>query len=219
MITTELEFASAKSKQLILLECQQCKQHFQKPKSAIKRALAGDKHTKCLYCSQNCQNKSMYIRLTIPCAECSMEVIRRPHKISSSGNVFCNHSCAGKYNNRNKSTGYRRSKMEIFFESQIKENYPDLIFISNDRGLIGLELDFLFPELKFALELNGIFHYKSIYKNFEITQANDQRKLSLCQSKGFELYVLDISRGKHFLIKQGEMFWTIFNQALKEKLG
>jgi hypothetical protein len=111
--------------------------------------------------------------------------------------------------------------MESFFELKIKETYPDLIFVSNDRDLIGFELDFLFPELKFALELNGIFHYEPIYKNknFEIIQANDQQKLSLCRAMGVELYVLDISKCKHFSEKQGEIFWSIFNQTLKEIMG
>lgn len=46
----------------------------------------------------------------------------------------------------------------------IKENYNGEL-ISNNRSLIGLELDIYLPDLKLAFEYNGIYWHSDIYKN------------------------------------------------------
>jgi hypothetical protein len=60
--------------------------------------------------------------------------------------------------------------------------------------LNGLELDFFFPELNFAIEINGPTHYTMIYNEEKLnrTKENDKRKINLCPELGIDLFVLDI---------------------------
>jgi hypothetical protein len=74
-------------------------------------------------------------------------------------------------------------------------NYPDLELICNQKTAIESELDFYFPQLRFAIELNGITHYEPIYgaDKFEKIQNNDKRKVIACYEKGIELTIVDTS--------------------------
>ena len=106
------------------------------------------------YCSKKCQSTSQTTSVTSPCGWCNADVTRElyVHK-ANKRHIFCNNSCAAKYNNRNKTTGTRRSKIETYIGEQLSVLYPDLKIITNSVELTGFELDFYFPELKFALEL------------------------------------------------------------------
>jgi len=98
--------------------------------------------------------------------------------------------------------------MEAFIENKIIETYPNLGLLCNDRELLhGLELDYFFPSLKLAIELNGITHYEPIYGIDRLTrsQDSDKRKMLLCYDKGIELAVIDISFIKDFSKKRGLM--------------
>ena len=83
--------------------------------------------------------------------------------------------------------------MEKWVEGQIKTTFPILTVKFNDIKTIDLELDIYIPDLKLAFELNGIFHYKPIYKNYLKTIDNDQKKIQRCIDKGIKLIVIDIS--------------------------
>ena len=84
---------------------------------------------------------------------------------------------------------------QILTEEQIREHYPQLELICNQKSAIESELDFYFPELRFAIELNGFTHYEPIYgeNKFEKIQNNDQRKVIACYEKDIELAILDSS--------------------------
>lgn len=66
--------------------------------------------------------------------------------------------------------------MEEFIGKQIQEHFPNLKFIANGKEIIGSELDFYFPTLRLAIELNGIFHYEPIYGKDKLKKIvqNDQ---------------------------------------------
>ena len=147
------------------------------------------------YCSQDCQYKGMITKKQVECTKCGKLFEKVQSQIKNSSNDFCSRSCSASYNNTNKSYGTRRSKLEIYLEQQIRENYPDLEVICNQKSVIQSELDFYFPELKFAIELNGIVHYEPIYGNekFEKIQNNDKRKSIACYEKEIELAVIDTS--------------------------
>lgn len=55
--------------------------------------------------------------------------------------------------------------------------------------LNGLELDFYFPKLKLAIELNGITHYEPIYGLDRLTRSlgSDKRKMLLCYEKNVKI--------------------------------
>ena len=69
-----------------------------------------------------------------------------------------------------------------------------------------------------AFELNGIFHYEPIYKNFKNTKTNDQRKFQACLERKIELCVIDISSQKYFKEKTSQKYLDIIVNLLNEKL-
>lgn len=91
-------------------------------------------------------------------------------------------------------------------------------FICNDRKLLkGLELDFYFPDLKLAFELNGITHYEPIYgiDRLKRSQDSDKRKMSFCYELGIELAIIDISFIKYFKIKNGLKIFSEIEKILR----
>lgn len=108
--------------------------------------------------------------------------------------LFCSKSCSATFNNKNKKHGINRSKFEIFIEQNLKIDMPYLNFICNDRKLIGYELDFYFPDIKLAIELNGPIHYEPLYGDtlLERTVNKDKQKIILCYEQGIELIVVDV---------------------------
>lgn len=115
-------------------------------------------------------------------------------KKSKCGKVFCSKSCSALYHNSHKTTSIRRSKLEIWLETQLLFDFPNVNILFN-KNIIGLELDIHLPDLNLAFEINGIFHYKPIFgkDKFLATQKNDKKKLEICIQKNIELYVLDVS--------------------------
>jgi len=152
------------------------------------------------------------------CKNCNKEILVRntEHLKSKSGYNFCSQSCSAIYNNTHKETGYRRSKLEAWIESQLNKTYPDLEILCNKKEAIGAELDFYLPSLKLAFEFNGIFHYKPIYglKKFESTKRNDINKIDSCLSKGIRLIIIDISKQKHFKPETSKEFLDIVTNAI-----
>lgn len=132
---------------------------------------------------------------------------------------FCSQSCAASYNNMAKSTGYRRSKIEIWLEEELSKYYPLLRFDFNKKDTIGSELDIYIPSLKLAIEINGIFHYKAVYgeEKFLQIQRNDLKKSIECSEKGIELHSIDISWIKKFNIEEGEVVLSIIKKIIDSK--
>lgn len=218
ILISEDEFKKSKYCDLIPLECEYCHRSFNSIKTSVTRTLKGHKQVVNKYCSISCSAKARGTYVTTKCSNCQLELRLLEKRISNSGRNFCSLSCSASYNNRNKHSGYRRSKMETFFESMIQKKYPNIEFNTNDRKTIGAELDFYFPQLRFALELNGIFHYEPIYKNknFEKIQNVDKQKMTSCLALGVELYVLDTSGCKRFSITEGEKYWAIFQDTFEK---
>jgi very-short-patch-repair endonuclease len=123
-------------------------------------------------------------------------------------NHFCGKSCAASYNNANKTHGTRRSKLEKFIENKLRKKFPTLEITTNDIVATSFELDFYFPTIKLALEINGIFHREAIYGNEKLRkiQLNDSRKSSVCLTRGIQLVIYnDII--KNFTSESGESAW------------
>lgn len=137
-------------------------------------------------------------------------------KKSKSGHIFCNQSCAAKYTNTHKTWGTRRSKLEGWLEEKLRELYPELDIHCNRTDAIQGELDFYFPGLKLAFELNGIFHYEPIYGTERLgkTQSNDARKFAACTERGIELCILDTSRMKYFKVKWAQDHLKVIQEVL-----
>lgn len=182
------------------------------------------KNKTALYCSYYCaiEARSDKTFMTDQCGNCNKTVIRKckEHRKSKSGKIFCNRSCSTTYRNKNKSFGIRRSKLECFLEHQIRAKWSDLLLDCNSKNAIGSELDFYFPELKVAIEINGIFHYEPIYGKDKLAQIknNDDQKLYTCKSKGIKLYIIDSSSCSDMTKKNKDKFWNIIEQLLSSIL-
>lgn len=200
---TNIEFNNSKSTDKLPCECYICSNTFYREKKYLKRT---DKDAK--YCSKNCQTIGSRNKIKVICNNCDTEFLIKPFEFKKSKNHFCSQQCSGTYNSLNKTTGYRRSKLEIYLESKLTELYPEIEFHFNRKDAIGSELDIYIPSLKLAFELNGIFHYKPIYGEDKLMQIknNDNRKIQACLKAGIKLQIIDISSQKNFKEKNSEIF-------------
>lgn len=138
---------------------------------------------------------------------------------------FCSRKCNGIYLANQKlgihdpSNTYtkNRSSLEEFLEEKIRRNLPYLEIDLNNRSLIdGYELDIYIPEIKLAIEVNGICHFKKVYKNqkLEKMQQKDKYKIEKCKKLGIELIVIPFI--KRLYLKEFENIWSeIKPQILK----
>lgn len=194
------------------LSCSNCKQDF-------KRATNQCRNTS--FCSRNCYKQSKIKTLTLVCCECQSTIIKRPCEVnkSKSKNLFCSRKCAACYNNKNKSTGTRISKLENWLQLKLNTLYPSIDFHFNRKDTINSELDIFIPELKLAFELNGIFHYEPIYSKEKLSQIqnNDSRKFQACLEQGIELCIIDSSKQKYFSEKSSQKYLDIIVNIIDSK--
>lgn len=205
--------------QTIKLTCEQCKKEFDRILSQYNHETKfGQKQ---FYCSRKCASISARTFKYFPCKLCLKEVKRRPAEICESGNIFCSKVCAAIYNNKHKTKGCRRSKLEVYIETKLKEQFKTLTIVCNSKTAINSELDFYFPSLKLAVELNGIFHYEPIYgkEKLEKIQNNDNRKFQACLERGIELVIIDTSSVKYLKENIALKYYSIVEAIIKSKLA
>lgn len=175
------------------------------------------------YCSKACYSLCFNLTVKVPCGHCGAQVVRQRRYItlSKSGHVFCDRSCSASYNNTHKTVGYRRSKLEIWLESQIPSLFPDLEFTFNKKDAIDSELDIYLPSLKLAFELNGIYHYEPIYGSDKLDQIknNDHRKFQACTERGIELCIVDTSSHTYVTPKTSQKYLTIISSVINQRLS
>ena len=217
---TKKEFEIAKGLDKMPLECLNCKNKFYIKKTAIKSAIK-DNSGRGKYCGHKCSHSVFKIRKIFNCEYCNKECNRRKSDYDKAKKHFCNHSCATKYQNLNKTTGYRRSKLEIWLEDKLKVSYPKQKFLFNDRTAIKSELDFYLPNLKLAFELNGILHYEPIYGKDKLDQIqnNDNRKFQACLEKGIELCIIDSSSFGYFKENKAWKYLDMIKEIINLKLN
>lgn len=157
------------------------------------------KNAKKTFCSQTCYQVWKTTLNEIECKSCrNIFYIEK-----SSRKIFCTQSCAATYNNKNKKTGYRRSKFEIWLESRLITDFPNENPIFN-QVINGYELDVFFEKKKIAFEINGVVHYKPIYglEKYEKIIFNDAQKQKMCNENNISLFQIDISNLKQFSPKE-----------------
>lgn len=153
-----------------------------------------------IFCSSKCSNMRRLVegRIVQMCLNCGEPFENTIKQLEN--HKFCSQSCSATFNNKNKTTGTRRSKIEQFIEERLTILFTDLEIVFNDKSTIGSELDIYFPSLKLAFELNGIFHYEPIFGETKLDkiQSNDKTKMIDCIKNGIDLCVVDISYIKRF---------------------
>lgn len=201
-----------------IFQCLHCNKDVLKFKSEIR------KNPDKVFCNNSCSQT--YWRANNPrdsrnlhnCKLCSKEVLRYDSK-SKTGFRFCNASCKSKYFSQF-SKRKARSNLELFLSCKLQENFPFLKEIHSDREQCsGLELDFYFPDLNIAIEINGPVHYDPIYGDeyLQSIQERDFRKTKICEIKGIEL--LQIKNYGHFTNSSGNKIWVEeFKPKLLEKI-
>lgn len=217
---TEKEFQKAKSRDDLKLVCKKCGSIFSKKKNQIQRILKNpnSKKNSGNFCSQKCQRHYFDPPTKAKCTECGKTFTRRKSSIKNKN--FCCQSCSASYNNRHKKHGTRRSKLEVWLESQLKEKYTNLEILYNKSDAINSELDIYIPTLSLAFELNGIFHYEPIFgsKKLASIQNNDARKFQACLEKMIELCIVDVSQMKYFKESNAKKFFDIICSIIDQKL-
>lgn len=169
------------------------------------------------FCSNSCSNSVRKQQVVSTCKNCGSLFTRQKSK----SHKFCSRKCNCKYHNNHKDWASNRSKLELWIESELLSEYPDLEIHFNRRDTINGELDIYIPSLKLAFELNGIFHYEPIFgeNTLSRTMNNDNRKFQACLERGIELCVIDTHHAKYHKKERDKKFFNIIEMIIKKKLS
>lgn len=217
---TNEEFNDAKSMDKLPCECYQCNKTFYKLKKEISSFNNQNPLPKIKFCSIKCMNNSRINKTLVNCTNCNSEFEKLPSQIKKSINHFCSKSCSASYNNKNKTTGNRRSKLEVWLEEQLTQLYPNLPIDFNKKSAIGSELDIYIPNINLAIELNGIFHYEPIYgmNKLDQIQSNDKSKSLACHKAKIDLCIIDTSGQINFKLSTSQKYLDIIINIINERL-
>lgn len=215
---SEIEYNNSKPTDKLSCICYNCNKTFFIFKKNITQELTQNRG-RIKFCSIKCHNEFRTKKQIIKCSNCGKAIEVLPFEIKNFKNHFCSSSCAATYNNKHKTTGTRRSKLEQYLEQELTKLHPDLEFHFNRKDTINSELDIYIPSLKLAFELNGIFHYEPIYGNEKLDQIqnNDNRKFQACLEQGIELCIIDSSKVKYFKRSIYDKFVDIVNTIITNK--
>jgi len=157
------------------------------------------------FCSQSCSAayynkprkkvKIKSIRIPIPIVKCKY------CGNDTTNSKYCNGTCRNKDQNKFKNGSKSYAEKVLVFK--LKFNFPKWTIVENDRKILdGLELDIYIPELKLAIEWNGVYHLLPIKGNEALQKIlqKDTKKLELCKTLGINLIVVsDRTSHKKFI--------------------
>jgi hypothetical protein len=219
---SQQEFDCTNPHEKLSCQCYHCNSPFLVRKSDLNKCINGDPEREYKYCSASCKSFGDGMKVEVACSNCQTSVIksRKELKRSKSGNHFCSRSCSASFNNKNKTHGTRRSKIEAYIEQELSKLYPNIIIDFNGKKAIGSELDVFIPSLNLAFELNGIFHYEPIYgvDKLQKIQENDISKTKACHDAKIDLCTIDISGQKYFKPNTSKKYLDIITDIINERL-
>lgn len=227
---TQEQFDNTNTKQYLPIQCYYCNKSFLVKKSIINLQIKNhsNKHhnsysNTCLYCSRECQRKN-FAELNstkVNCFNCNKEIIKPNSRLKYYKIHFCSKSCGATYKNTHKTTGYKRSKIELYVEKQLNILYPNLNINYNKTNAINSELDIYIPSLKLGIELNGIFHYEPIFGTEKLLQIqnNDSRKFQACAEQNISLCIIDISSITYIKPEKMQKYINIITNIINDKIN
>ncbi len=215
---TQIEYDNAKSNDKLSCECYNCGNIFLTLKKSITQQLKNTKSkNKIKFCGLKCSSLSQITKITLNCKNCNSVFEKLSSQYKKTKNHFCSHKCSATFSNLNKTTGYRRSKLEKWIEEKLVLLYPKLEIVFNKKQIIESELDIYIPSLNIAFELNGIFHYKPIYgiKKFNQIQLNDIKKQKKCDEKNITLYTINTSLQKYVNDTTSQIYLNMVTEIIE----
>ena len=216
------QFNEAKSTDKLPIQCTVCDKVFLKLKRVITRKKYKNSNNYIgLFCSSKCSTMHLVKKQEVQCEQCDTLFVKPLFEIKRTKHNFCSSSCACIYNNAHKTTGIRRSKLEIRLEQKLTLLYPSLEILYCDRTAIKSELDIYIPSLNLAFELNGIFHYEPIFGQGKLDQVqnNDNRKFQACLENNIELCIIDVSSLNYFKEQKCIKYLDIIANIIDTKLN
>jgi hypothetical protein len=165
-----------------------------------------------LYCSDTCKQNKQKSKYNHLCKGCNKHFTSE-----RSDSMYCTGSCRSTNlklsTYAHKAGGRSRSKIELFLEEILPKDFPNITFNFNDKQTIGSELDIYMPQLKIAIELNGIIHYEPIYGESTLirTQNNDKKKMINCANLGIELIVINMGKKGLSKSQREEIYQEIYS--------
>ena len=216
---TKEQFNSSKSEEKLPCICYCCNNIFYKKKKYIKHEIKFN-NGEVKFCSLKCRSQSKNTSKEVSCKNCNINLYKKNSELKKIINSFCSKSCAAIYNNKNKSFGTRRSKLEVWLEKQLTQLYPTLKIDFNQKSAINSELDIYISSLNIAFELSGIFHYEPIFgiDKLHQIQENDISKSKACHKAKIDLCTIDTSGQKYFKDSTSQKYLDIINNIIKERL-
>ena len=166
----------------------------------------------------NKSKRIVFNKIEFTCPVCKTQLLVKENHIKKK--KFCSGRCRNIHNNKH--IIGQRSKIEKEFDLFLQNFYPTVKVITNDRDVLnGMELDFYFPDLKIAIELNGIWHLKPIRGQVFLDKIKnkDQYKISRCKELGINLFVLEDHKSSNkssaeLMIKANEILTASINNLL-----
>lgn len=111
MLISKEELDSKGSRELIPLECYQCKKPHYRTKNIVLRILNGNLQNtkKGCFCSKECRGLGAQVsKVKCNCKQCGAEIYRFPSEVKD--NMFCGSSCSATFFNKNKITKIQTTK-------------------------------------------------------------------------------------------------------------
>lgn len=206
-----------KGNDLVELQCTHCNKSFFRTKTRL-TTKSGGPRTTFDFCSRACHAVDRTKSQSVICKNCGKEFTKLHSEMQRSKTHFCGRSCAATYNNLHKTSGNRRSKLENWVETKLRELYPDLDFMFNMKETIGSELDIYIPSLKLAFEMNGIFHYEPIHGQDKLdkVKVGDRNKFYECQRRNISLCSIDTSGMVNFKETRAQPYLKIITDIIDE---
>jgi very-short-patch-repair endonuclease len=171
------------------------------------------------FCNRLCKGEYYHKTNTItkPCTWCGKIVTRGLGELKKnlSRDIFCDSSCSASYHNTKRRKSRRSKSEKLLFDLLVAE-FTDMKILANDKEMLnGYEVDIALPEIKLAIEWNGIVHFKPIYGQTKLDniQQRDVEKQKIAQKKGINLIVVpDLVSKDHYVREAFQKIKKIINE-------
>lgn len=219
------EFTQCKSKNKLPCQCEYCNNTFFIIKHEIVKHINNPtkRSAKIKFCNKQCASNFRFQnnrKHEVECANCNCKFLKYQNQIKKSKNNFCSRSCNASYTNKNKKIGTVVSKLEVYLQTALKQKFPKLEFLFNNKEIIGSELDIFIPSMNLAFEISGIYHFKPIFGESKLIQIqnNDLNKKIICSSKNIDLHVIDTSDQIKFSESSSEKYFNYIKNIVNDNI-